>query len=234
MGLLAGWDQRMWDLGRIQATQPTNDRDRMPGMGQSHNAVPKTGGGAKMRLFAAIEVPPAVARTVHQQAEAAVADAPHARAVDVDLLHVTVAFLGDVEEEVFPVVARMLDTAFADIQGATLVTLGSDVLLAGGRARGLTAEVELLAQVNAARDRFIAGVAPYALEVENGAWLPHLTLIRSRGRSDEHQPLPRVELPHTSWVAPAVGLYASLPGPTQRHHRLMHAAAFGVSTTQGV
>lgn len=186
-----------------------------------------------MRLFAAIEVPPAVARHIHEQAETAVADAPHARAVDSDMLHVTVAFLGDVEEEVLPVVARMLDAAFADVQGATLVTLGTDVLLASGRARGVMAEVELLAQLNAARDRFIEAVAPYARHADDGAWLPHLTIVRGRSSDDGDLPLPRVELPHTSWVTPAVGLYASLPGPTQRHHRLLHASGFGTESVAG-
>lgn len=191
-----------------------------------------SGGGARLRLFAAMPVPADIAERLADHGDALVAALDAGRTSDPATMHVTWAFLGSVAEDYVPAVARVLDAAAAEVPGPTMCSFGPVASFGRGRALAVEVDVELLAPLDAARDHFLATVAPYAPQLDRRAWRPHVTFLRSR-----KQPLPsgRVALPPpaASWVVPELRLYASLPGPDEHQHRIVHAVPFGIGVRNG-
>ncbi len=188
----------------------------------------RTGGGAALRLFAALEVPAGMQRTLADLAEGASDSTDDARALAAEQLHVTFAFLGNVSEDYVPAVASALETAAASVPGAIACTLGEPALLGGGRALALDVTLDLHAVADAARDAFVDAVRTYAPGLDDRAWRTHLTVARTRTRPSERT-LEVLErgLVERTFVSPELRLYASLPGPTSRIHKVLHAVPFG-------
>jgi 2'-5' RNA ligase len=90
---------------------------------------------------------------------------------------------------------------------------------------GVDVDFELLAVLGAARDEFLLAVAPFAPELDRRAWRPHATVARGRdGVPEGDMPMP----PATSWITSELQLCASLPAPSGRQHRMLHAVPLGV------
>lgn len=188
-----------------------------------------TGGGATLRLFAAMHVATVASEQLVTHAERLAAGDPTLRPVTVDDLHMTFAWLGDVAEEYVPTIANALDAAADAIPGATGCCVAEVATLADDGVHAAVIDVELLAAVDAARDAFIEAVTPYAPRVDRRAWYPHVTLLRTQGNTKlparlvDEPPMP----PAATWVARELTLHASLPAPVGRQYRLMHATLLG-------
>lgn len=195
----------------------------------------RSGGGVSLRLFAALALPSEPAQQLAQYAQRIAQRSIGAVAIEAPELHVTFAFLGDVPEEYLPVLARAIDGAAHDVPGPTGCLIRGLSVFGGGRVLAADVDIELLAMLSAARDRLIDTVQPYAPHVDRRAWQPHVSLLR-RGSAGE---LPRVTQEDivatsgVSWVAGALRLFASVPGPNRTLHREVHAAPFGESVLPG-
>ncbi|MCW2923212.1 MAG: 2,3-cyclic phosphodiesterase [Thermoleophilia bacterium] len=195
----------------------------------SHLAL-RSGGGVTLRLFAALRVPVEPAAIIADVADALASRTEGARPVDQRHLHVTWAFLGDVAEEVVPAVASAFEAAAFDVPGPTQCAVTRVVPMAERRVLALEVELDLLATLDAARDRFLDAVAPYAPDLDERGWRPHVSIVRST----DGRPLPAdlfggsYPAPAARWVVPELGLFASLPGPSGHQHRALHAVPFGV------
>jgi 2'-5' RNA ligase len=150
-------------------------------------------------------------------------------------LHVTFAFLGDVAEEYVPAVAGALETAASAVPGPTACSVGEPVVLGGGRALTLDVSLDLHAMLDAARDSFVDSVHAYAPHLDLRPWHPHVTLLRTRSTTSMERALDelRSRTPRESWVSGELGLYASLPGPTGRLHKVLHAVPLGLPVPRG-
>jgi 2'-5' RNA ligase len=132
------------------------------------------------RMFVAIDPPP----SVRERLAAAVARvrplAPQAKWVDVATLHVTLAFLGNVDAERVPDYARALERAAAMNVAFELRFAGSGTL-GGHRGRVLWAGVAgRVDSLRALERTVVAALVPLGFEPEERAFVPHLTLARAR------------------------------------------------------
>jgi 2'-5' RNA ligase len=194
-----------------------------------------TGGGTTLRLFTALHVPNAQAEQLFDVADAMSATFEAGRALDSSTMHLTWAFLGDVAEEYVPVVAQALDAAAIDVPGPTLCTASTYDSFGRGRVLGAEVEVELLAMLDAVRDRFLDSVAPYAPQLDRRAWRPHVSILRaSRNETLPEAMFARSALPSpVQWVSSDLRLYASLPSPVGTQHRMLHAVPLGAPVQAG-
>ena len=184
-----------------------------------------------LRLFVALHVPGDQAERLVDRAESIARGDDEVRVPDASTIHVTWAFLGDVDETHLTDVARALDEAAAEVPGPTLCSVGVAETFGAGRALGADVEVELLAPLGAARDSFLGEVARFAPQADHRPWHPHVTFLRTR-RSLRRLPSHVREHVGTqvvsgNWVAAELRLYASLPGPAGSQHRVLHAVPFG-------
>jgi 2'-5' RNA ligase len=191
---------------------------------------PGSGGGTTLRLFTALHVPNAQADQLYDVADAMSATFETGRALAPSTMHLTWAFLGDVREEYVPVIAQALDAAAMDVPGPTLCTASTYDSFGRGRVLGAEVQVELLAMLDAARDRFLDAAAPYAPRLDHRAWRPHVSLLRApRDTVLPEAMFAKSALPApVQWVASDLRLYASLPSPVGTQHRLLHAVPLGV------
>lgn len=191
--------------------------------------LPASGGGVQLRLFAALAMPAEQASRIVDVTEAIATGAPAARVTDPDDLHVTFAFVGAVAEEHVPAIATALDAAALEVPGATGCTVQSTAPFGGGRVLGADVDVELHAVLDAARDRFVQSIRPYAPHVDDRPWRPHLSLLRvPRGTAlPEPSPAQSAALANARWIAGDVRLFASLPSPSGTTYRQLHAAPLG-------
>lgn len=138
-----------------------------------------------MRLFLALELPSDLARAVKAEVDCLRSHLPAARWVVEGNLHLTLAFLGEVEDERVPALDAGLAPVFAARPPLTLTLAGSGRFPAAGAPRVLwlgiapSAELEELQGRAAERAFSVAGREP-----ERRAFHAHLTLGRCRGRWD--------------------------------------------------
>ena len=174
-----------------------------------------------MRAFVAVEVPPDV-RAAVARTQAALRDAARSadvRWVDPGALHVTLKFLGSIDDEQ---VARIRDAlALASGAGAPLgcVTGALGAFPSPRRARvvwlGISAANEAVARLTSAVD---AALTPLGFPPEARPFHAHVTLgrVRSpRGLGDLARALEaHAAGPPRSWVAPDLVLFQSHTRPT--------------------
>lgn len=186
--------------------------------------------GARLRLFATLELPREAAGQLAACSEAMVPADGGARPLAAEAMHLTFAFLGDVDAADVAAVARHLDEAARAIPGPALCTTDALASLGGGRVVGVGIHLDLLPVVDAARDGFLRAVHGCAPDADRRAWLPHVTLLRLRDRGGPGllQVLP--SCPGVAWVARDLQLVASLPAPGGRQYRVLHAASLGRSS----
>ncbi|POM26891.1 2',5' RNA ligase family [Actinomadura rubteroloni] len=179
-----------------------------------------------MRLFAALVPPPAVLDAVERftaPLRAGTPDgSPDLRWIGRDLLHVTLAFFGDLDAGALDVLVPKLERA-ADRHPCMRLTLagGGAFPLGGQHARvlwaGLYGDRRALAGLAAetAAAGHHAGAAPdHHRGDQHRAYRPHLTLARSRGPVDVRPLLePLATFATKPWTADAFHLVRShLPG----------------------
>ena len=132
-----------------------------------------------MRLFVAIELPERVRTAVDDLASRLRSRLPSAHWVDSGHLHLTLAFLGEVDEPRLPRLAAALKSVTAGARPFRLQIQGSGCFPASGRARvawlGFGPCPEIL---ELERSLATALQAALALEPERRVFRPHLTVAR--------------------------------------------------------
>lgn len=188
-----------------------------------------SGGGMKLRLFASIAVPAAVARPLAGISEDVASRTRGAVAVTQGDLHVTFAFLGPVAEEYVPAVAAALEDAARTVPGPVACTLTGTAPFGGGRVLGATVDVDLLAVLSTVREGLLDAVRPYAPDLDERGWHPHVSLVRAPRDSEIDMPDARTlqRIVGATWVASGLTLLASLPGPAATFYRHVHEVPFG-------
>jgi 2'-5' RNA ligase len=132
-----------------------------------------------MRLFVALEVPEVVRREVARRVAGLRDRLPRARWVDAEVMHLTLLFLGQVEEGQVPALTAALGEAFAKHAPLELRLSGGGTFPPRRPARvawiGMEAPEELAAlQADAAA----AATASIGFEPEDRPYHPHVTLAR--------------------------------------------------------
>ncbi|MBO4269555.1 RNA 2',3'-cyclic phosphodiesterase [Microbispora triticiradicis] len=179
------------------------------------------------RLFVALLPPPEALTEIATAVEPVRAGWPELRWVDPALWHVTVAFLGEVPDEVLPELRVRLARAAARHPAQTVSFGGAGAFPSPARGRifwlGLDAGPALtrLAQSVAAGARR-AG----AEETDRKRFHPHLTLARSRARSGHGDDLRSLvggalgAFGGRRWEATSVHLVRSHTGATVRYEQV--------------
>ncbi len=153
-------------------------RSRPTDSDSAHDAEPSTMiGGARLRLFVALELPAAAVAALAAFRDAEAAD--EWRPVRDEALHLTLAFLGARPEEDVELVGPVLEAAAGS---APSLRLGPALLLPPRRARVLCATVEDLdGELAALQGRVSAGLASAGVyEPETRPFRPHATVARLR------------------------------------------------------
>lgn len=132
-----------------------------------------------MRLFVALEIPEAVRRELSRRVAALRDRLPRARWVDLDMVHLTLLFLGETPADRVPALSAKLREAFARHSPMTLRLSGGGTFPPKRPARvawvGMDAPEELAAvQADAAA----AAVATAGFEPEDRPYTAHVTLAR--------------------------------------------------------
>ncbi|MFY9820143.1 MAG: RNA 2',3'-cyclic phosphodiesterase [Thermoanaerobaculia bacterium] len=132
-----------------------------------------------MRLFVALEVPEPVRREVRRRVEALRERLPRARWVNLDILHLTLLFLGETAEAGVPALAARLRHVFARFSPLPLRLEGGGTFPPGRPARvawvGVDSPPELLTlQADVAQ----AAAEALGFEPEERVYHPHVTLAR--------------------------------------------------------
>jgi 2'-5' RNA ligase len=132
-----------------------------------------------MRLFVAIEVPEPSRRDVRRRVESVRDRLPRARWVDLDNLHLTLLFLGEIDETCVPDLTAKLRAAFARYSPLPLRLEGGGTFPPGRPGRvawvGVESPPELLALQ---ADVTQAAVEALGFEPEDRPYHPHATLAR--------------------------------------------------------
>lgn len=177
-----------------------------------------------MRAFVAIDIPEAI-----QAGLAAVRDRLKSAGVEAAWsqprgLHLTLKFLGEVDEELTPGILQALDLALSGAKRLRLSIEGVGTFPNPASARvvwaGIAGDVGRLATLQAAVEQTVVGVG---LARDNKPYVPHLTLgrikrIRDRDRwFNELERLENLTLP--AFDATSIGLIRSLLGPAGAVYR---------------
>jgi len=141
-----------------------------------------------MRLFIAVDLGEGVRDAVERRLPELKAQAPHARWLKPEVLHVTLAFLGEVDEEKVPALSAAVTEVAARHPKHTLAARGGGSFGSARRPRvlwiGLTGQTEALGALHADLSTVLKGLG---LPLEERAFSPHLTLARAKDpRGDAH------------------------------------------------
>ena len=149
-----------------------------------------------------------------------------ARYEPADKLHVTVAFLGNVEEDLVPAIASALDDVAAHLPAfrLTLDKLGAfpherrpRVIFVGARAQG--APFRLLATT--LRARYQSMGFKFAADA-----VAHVTIARVKGGSE--RPLPVLDLAPKELAIGAIALFESLPDKQTTRYVVRRSASLKI------
>lgn len=161
-----------------------------------------------IRLFAALELPGEVRAALAAWAARAVGREAAVRLVAVDSLHVTLVFLGSVEETEAPAIGEAVVGAARPL-GEMLV--GGAAWLPQRRPGVLVADLEAPAALAALHGDLVAALAPWH-EPETRPLRPHVTVARvRRGRRIRVGDVPAP--PSLRFAASALVLYRSHASP---------------------
>jgi RNA 2',3'-cyclic 3'-phosphodiesterase len=189
------------------------------------DAADQQGAGATARLFVALPVPGPVRRHLERVQQLLRGGAPELRFTRSDGVHVTLAFLGDVDvgrlDEVGDVVA-----AAAAGEGPISLELGEPGRF-GNRVLWIEVADDPAGAVAALGERIQVAITATGLPIQRQPVRPHLTLARGgRGRpvrdrylADLRAVLGEVEVTDPRWVADEVQVWRSElgRGPARYH-----------------
>jgi RNA 2',3'-cyclic 3'-phosphodiesterase len=163
-----------------------------------------------MRLFVGVDLPGGVKDALWALTERLREHAPDAKWVPRENLHLTMSFLGEVDESRVPPILDALTEAGAPQPGPISTVLkGAGAFPSPRRARvmwaGLTDEDGRLASLAAA---LASALEPLGFPKEKRTWTPHLTIARFRAPADA-TPMLGTEAEPIAFAVPALTLFRS-------------------------
>ncbi len=177
-----------------------------------------------MRLFVAITPPPAAVGELDRAVAPLRAARPELRWTGTDAWHLTLAFLGEVDERALAELRVRLQRAAARHDAQPLAIKGGGAFPGAGRARvlwaGLQADTGKLARLaaSAAAGARRAGAPP---PDEGRKYRPHLTLARCREPADVRDLVAELAgFAGTGWTAGQIELIRSHLGREPRYERI--------------
>jgi 2'-5' RNA ligase len=151
---------------------------------------------AQIRSFIAIELPGEVKRElVRLQDELRLGSRTSVRWVDTNNIHLTLKFLGDIDEKITGRITAVLEEAASGTSPFRLEISGLGVFPNPRRVQvvwvGLSGDIEKLGQL---QKRIESGLVPLGFAAESRSFTPHLTLgrVRDRATTEERQDLGRL------------------------------------------
>jgi 2'-5' RNA ligase len=167
-----------------------------------------------MRLFTALELPRAVKDAAGQVQAGLKSSGADVKWVGPQGMHLTLKFLGEVDETLLPGVTRALETACRGRAALELELRGCGAFPGRGRPQvvwlGLGGQVEELAALAGAVD---AAMAALGFDPERRPFRAHLTLGRVRRRGKGRKP------PSSAPLSRALAGVADYRGPSFRAQR---------------
>jgi len=182
-----------------------------------------------MRLFIALD-PPKEVRDKLAAIQATLADTKAAvRWVDPADYHVTIKFLGEVDERLVPELAARMAKAADQVPAFDLEVEGVDRFPAKGPARVIISRILCPDQRITKLHRLIdSGVGGMGLPMDTRVLVPHLTLGRVQSNHSLNRLLRLIEKHDLdffgNFTADTVRLYHSIPQENRMLHKLLHAA----------
>ena len=177
-----------------------------------------------MRLFVAIALPGGAAAELEQVVAPLRAPWPGLRWTGRDAWHLTLAFLGEVDEALVPGLSTRLQRAAGRHSRPALALAGAGAFPVAARARVLWTGVRGDEHGLAALARSVAGAARksgMALAEERRRYQPHLTLARCRLPVDVQPLVERLDtFTGTPWVAAEIYLIRSRLSAQPRYETL--------------
>jgi 2'-5' RNA ligase len=165
-----------------------------------------------VRLFVAFDLPDEARREAQRRAEAVGGSLPPARWVNLAGAHLTLVFLGQLDEALLPPLQERLAAAFAPHPPIPMRLAGGGTFPPGRAARVAWIGVEAgLALAAAQRDAVAAAVAAVGHEPEKRPYHPHVTLARCQA----------------PWPRPAAERFAAaFAGPVGKPWTAAHGTLF--------
>ncbi len=129
-----------------------------------------------MRLFVGLEIPD----LLRKKLALLKGGIPGARWLEPENYHITITFIGDVEETLADQIALSLSSASAGTGTFPLTVKGMGVFEEGHHPRTLWAGVEPAEALSALKAKVDKALRQAGVEVENRRYIPHVTLARFR------------------------------------------------------
>jgi RNA 2',3'-cyclic 3'-phosphodiesterase len=185
-----------------------------------------------MRLFVAVDPSAKVRAQLKETLARLAAHAPNAKWVRPESLHVTLAFLGYVDDRLAPEIAAALGCAAARHEAVRLRLSGGGAFGSTRRPRVLWVGLEgAIAELAAIHGDVEEALIPFGYEPEQRAFKPHLTLARARDpRGDAALTGAAHELAASDFGRMRVGhlvLYRSDLSPAGARHTALSRAPLG-------
>lgn len=165
-----------------------------------------------MRLFVAIRPPGEIRELVAKAAEEWLGKTRSVRRVPAHSLHLTLAFLGEVDERALPELDRALERCVEDIGPIPLCLADWGRFPPRGRPRVYWLGVDAGDSLPLLAERTRHGLLRFQPDLERKRFSPHMTVARMRGRSNQGPPNQVPEPPTGSWTAGEVTLVQSQLG----------------------
>jgi 2'-5' RNA ligase len=146
-----------------------------------------------MRLFTAIEIPPALRADLARLQNGV----PGARWVEPENFHVTLRFVGEVDNAI----ASDIDAQLARIGaiGFELAIKGVGYFADGAKLRALYAAVENNPALEHLQQKVESAISRAGVRPEGRRYTPHVTLARFSGRQDAGHHLAQFMASHSLW-----------------------------------
>jgi 2'-5' RNA ligase len=165
-----------------------------------------------MRLFLALTLPDAALDLLSDLQDAM----PEGRAVDLDALHLTLAFLGETPEAALP----EIDAALRSIPAAPIaLRLGGGAVFGGRMTRAVAVQAEGGAALGELHDRIRSRLHGVGVILPRRRFRPHVTLLRCRDKTSAARALAVIPARRQGpFLCDSFGLFSSVLHPDGAEH----------------
>lgn len=175
-----------------------------------------------IRSFVALEIDSAAAGALERAGRAAAGLDRRVRGLKKDTLHMTVAFLGEIEPELTGAIHAASRAAFETAQAETLSSVGAVFFPSARRPATLCLELEKSAVLAESVRRLHVNLAATGFRPDRRVFRPHVTFARLRTGFDETQlgELVKTVAPHlpAAVTVTGVGQYESVLEKSGAHY----------------
>jgi len=163
-----------------------------------------------MRLFVAIALPDAVKVSLGDVIGRLRPSAPDEKWVPTQNLHVTISFLGEVQDERVASIGETVGEAVATLPPVPTGTAVAGAFPSARRARVLWAGLaDDVGRLTDAARAVIGALEPIGFPPEKRPWAPHVTLARFRAPRDAAGLIAAASIPAETFTVEAVTLFRS-------------------------